>query len=410
MGILFLLFVFGIALAIAQSAQRTSGAAWKAAAGHLRLQHTPGSLVTTPQLNGSVRGVAVRVEVLKRRGGGNGSTTTVFSVVHPSPAPPVQFKRQHAASFLRQFVGGRDVVVGDPRFDDSIVVDAADDAAIVAYLTPARRAAILSVFSTWRTVEVSDTGLSVSTPGRARDAAKIVSTVNRLVDTCRVLSDPEPLDTALGERDGDELKVSADALHELNARSDPNVVTQMLEAETLVATGESVRAIEIVEDVAERLPEDPEVDGWRDFFAASADAPTSPDPSGPSGPPEATETPDLDQQAVIDDLFADTRYGVSIDARYAEAYAARRITWTGTVENSRGYRSDADFGTDPGTKTTVAIGSVGSSRLMSNQVKAVVALPDGTKLIRGDTVTFSGTLLHVDRFTRKFYVSNGALV
>lgn len=342
-----------------------------------------------------MRGVAVRVEVVSR----NRSTLTVYSAVHPTPAPPVEFKRQHAVSFLRQIVGGRDVVVGDPRFDDSIVVDAGSEIAITDYLTPARRAAILSIFSTWRTVELTDSWLSVSTTGRAKQATEMVSTINRMVDMVRVLADHEPVDAALSLLDDGELHDAATALHTVNAESDAdNVVVQLLEAETLVAAGETVRAVEIVDQVAERLPDDPEVADLQHLVDATTDDDTTAPPAS------------LDSPGVIDDLFASTRYGLDIDRRFSEAYAERVVTWTGTVEQSRGYRSDADFGTEPGTKTTVALGAVGGSRLMSNRVKAVVDLPDGTDLDRGDEITFRGTLLHVDRFTRRLYVRDAVLV
>lgn len=402
MTVFFFLLVVGVTVAVAQNSHRASRAAWKAAGDHLRLHFTPGNLFTQPQLQGSVRGIDVRVEVARRRGGSNNATVTVYSAsLHQSTAPPVVFRRQHAGSFFRSFIGGHDVVVGDPRFDDTIVVDSSEAHAVTEYLTPARRAAILSVFSGWHDVDVSQRRLSIRTRGRTRDAAEIVRTVNRLVDTARVLANPQPLDSALGHRDDGELHVAVEALHDLNAGSEANVVTRIVEAEALVATGESERAVEIIEEVAEQLPADPEIDSWRDHLAGDV-------PAAPSEPAEThqPQPADLSQQAVIDDLFADTRYGVAIDARYAEAFAGREVTWTGTVEQSRGYRSDADFGTDPGTKTVVAIGSVGSSRLMSNKVRAVVDLPEGATVVRGDTITFRGTLLHVDRFTRQFYVND----
>ena len=403
MGLIFILFFAGVALTVVQSAHRSANAAWRAAGEHLQLHHTPGSMFNAPQLSGTIRGIAIRVEVDNRRQRGGSGPTTVYSADHRAQMTPrVTFRRQHSASFLRQIVGGHDMVVGDPRFDDSIVVDSQDGSAIAAYLTPARRAAILSIFSTWRDVDLNDRGLSVAIPGRVKNAAEIVSTVNRLVDSCRVLAEHESLDAALAHRDDGELHVAAAALHELNADPDPNVVTQILEAETLVASGESVRAVEIINSVTHRLPEDAEVDRWRDLLAP-ADAATTP----PETPPIL---PALDQQSVIDDLFADSRYGVQIDARFTEAFDGREITWSGEVENSRPYRSDADFGTEPGTKTMVDIGAVGSSRLMSNQVKAVIDLPDGTTLARGDQVTFRGTLLHVDRFTRRFYVRDAVMV
>lgn len=391
-GIIFLLIGAGAFYAISRSYHQNEAKAWSAAATHLQLAYTAGGLFQPPQLAGTVRGVAVRVEVESKQ---KNSWTTVYSAVHPTPSPPVTFRRQHAMSFLRQVVGGRDVVVGDPRFDDAIVVDAPSTLAITEFLTPTRRAAIMSTFSAWSNVELTDRSLSVRTNGRTRDASRIIATVNRMVDTCRLLSDPEPVDDALTHRDEGELHLATEALHEVNAQPEPNVLTQMLEAETLVASGAPEQAVEILDDVADSLPDDPEVAEWREHVVAPIE--------------ETDAAPPLDQQSVIDDLFSTTRYGIKIDARYAEAFHGRGITWTGEVEQSRGYRSDADFGTEPGTKTTVNLGSVGQSSLFSNRVKAVIDLPEDTTVGRGDAITFTGTLLHIDRFTRTFYVRDAVL-
>jgi hypothetical protein len=47
---------------------------------------------------------------------------------------------------------------------------------------------------------------------------------------------------------------------------------------------------------------------------------------------------------------------------------------------------------------------------MSNRVKAVADLPDGTVVERDDAIAFRGNLLHVDRFTRSFFMSDAVLV
>ncbi|MDG2027992.1 MAG: hypothetical protein P8J50_12865 [Acidimicrobiales bacterium] len=116
-----------------------------------------------------------------------------------------------------------------------------------------------------------------------------------------------------------------------------------------------------------------------------------------------------DQQAAIEDLFGGSRTGHEIEAAFEQDYAGRRVEWTGEVENSRSYRSDHDFGDVPGTKTTVRLGSIGSSRLMSNRIKAVVDLLVDTDLAREDEIQFSGTLLRVDRFTRTLFVRDADL-
>lgn len=402
MGLPLLLLVALVGLAVVRAYNLGGAKVWRETAEHFGLHFEVGGLLATPRIEGAVRGVRVRVEIATRTNNRNNRATTVYSGAHPTPLPPVSFRRQHAMSFLRQVIGGRDVVVGDPRFDDSIVVDAPDDVAIKEYLTPTRRAAILSVFSVWRDAELTDQHVAVRVSGRARNHAEMTATINRIVDTCRVLAQSAEVDEALRHREEGELHQAAAELHEVNDTPAPNVVVQMLEAETLVAAGEVGRAAPILDEAAAALPGDPVVTQMRE----SALAPPPPRPA--AMPVEPTAAP-LDQQSVIDDLFDPARYGSHIDEHFTSTYVDRPVSWSGVVEHSRGYRSDADFGTEPGTKATVTIGAVGGSALFSNRVKAVVDLPEDADPVRGETITFHGTLLHADRFTRTFFVRDATL-
>jgi hypothetical protein len=346
-----------VAAAVAASAvartSRSSSSAWSEAAGQLGLRRGVGRRANAWRLQGVVRGIEVRVEVSSRAKGHDGPAT-VYTASGPIPAPKVVFRRQHPASFLRQFIGGRDVEVGHPRFDNAVVVDAHDEAAMREYLTPARRDAILALFAIWRHVVITEQSLTVTVPGRAREATEIVATVERLVDATLALGPPSP------------------------ATPPPPPLA----------------------------PPPPVVP------PAPPPSPAPPEPVDepvPAGDADAAP-PSLDQQAVVDDVFSDERFGAAIDEHFRRHYQGSQVTWTGTVEHARGYRSDVDFGTTPGTRATLTIGAIGNSRLRSNRTRAVVDLPEGTTPERGDELTVRGTLLRLDRFTRTFLVENAEIV
>ena len=85
------------------------------------------------------------------------------------------------------------------------------------------------------------------------------------------------------------------------------------------------------------------------------------------------------------------------------------ISWSGEVENVREYRTDSDFGSGPGVKATVLIGRLGESRLVSNQIHAIVGLPPDAVVERQRDISFSGTLLRIDRYMRNLYVADAVV-
>ena len=64
------------------------------------------------------------------------------------------------------------------------------------------------------------------------------------------------------------------------------------------------------------------------------------------------------------------------------------------------------FPVRPGVKATVLIGRLGESRLVSNQIHAIVGLPPHAVVERQTHISFSGTLLRIDRYMRKLYVAD----
>ena len=117
----------------------------------------------------------------------------------------------------------------------------------------------------------------------------------------------------------------------------------------------------------------------------------------------------VDQQLVIDDLFNAERMSWEIVEYFEKTYQNVSVDWTGEVVSFHTFRHDLDFGDGPGVKATILLGTVGRSEFISNEVHAMVQLPEGFEPARGAEVRFRGVLTHVDRFARKVYVAYGEL-
>ncbi|MDW3217458.1 MAG: hypothetical protein R8F63_02490 [Acidimicrobiales bacterium] len=417
MGFGLIIFIGIIAFAIQAVQKQATDQSWSTVGRRTGLTTTSRSMFRSPSMSGTIRGVHVDARVVSRGSGDSQRRVTQYTVTFPSVGPPVQFRRQGVGSFLRGMFGGADAVIGDPRFDSSVEIDGADGAALQAFLTPARRAAILSIFSTWPSAVITDSTIRVETRRVERNQDRLLASLNRLVDSARLLGDPGPVNAALAQRDDGDLTDAADALHAAAAAdAEPNTVTKVLEAEALIALDRAEEAKPILAAAATELPGDEEVAGWAAVAdeqiarheAASA-LPAPPPRPEPDAEPDRAP-PSLAQQDTIDALFGSSRRGHEIEREFETRYAGETIEWSAEVESSRDYRSDRDFGDEPGTKTTMRIGSVGASTLMSNRVRAIVDLPADSDVDRGDTIAFTGTLLRVDRFTRTIYVADAALL
>ena len=134
-------------------------------------------------------------------------------------------------------------------------------------------------------------------------------------------------------------------------------------------------------------------------------------PTAPVPSPDVT-TPDvsvpLDQESVVSDLFDSDRPSFQIEQRFFDVYEGATVEWSGTVRRAREFRSDRDF-PGAGVKATVEIGSRGDSKLVSNQINAIVHLPEGTTLQSGDIISFRGSFIRTDRYMRNLFVSNAQL-
>jgi len=418
---------FAIRSGIQQAERRN--AAWAQVGQHLGMNVANATMFKPGRLAGRVRGIEVLVTTVNKNSGNNNSQVfTVFELHYPPSGPPVRLTRQRTFnSFFRRLTGGRDVIINDPVFDENVIIDGGDPLEIGRFLTPTRRMAVLSLLSSWDSAEVSNRSMKVDRRGLIKDPQQLHGAIVRLVDMALLMSAPDEVDHALLLEAQGDLAAAAAGLHAINETTQ-NTFTQKLEAEALVMMGERPAAEAILREVEAAAPADPEVEGWRRVDSAPLPsppaAPPTPSPSAPPPPipaPEPKPSPaaapapapatglDVSVEETIEDLFGSDRMGFETEERFSLAYRGRTVRWSGTVDSMRTFRSDQDFGSEPGTKATVHIGSLGDSKLVTSQVHAIVHLPADVELERNQEIEFTGTLVRVDRYMRNLYVSSARL-
>lgn len=357
------LAVFFVAAMIVHRRRRREEA-WHQVAGELNLQFFAGSWTNGPAIAGTVRGFSISVDTQ----GANEDRVTRYTVGYPSTGQQgIGLTKQSSFHFtlIKRLMAKNDVEIGDPDFDDRVLIDATDPVEAARYLSPVRRQAVLRLFAhqPFRDQKVTDTSVIVDTLGIESVPENLRATISALLDTAAIMSAPTDVDLA-------------------------------------VETVETVETVEEPLPPQDRVVPDPEPE------------PDEPEPNRPEDDatrPEPDLSRVLDHGSVINDLFESGRMGFETDEHFQATYAGIPIRWTGTVDTIRDYRHDADFN-GTGIKATLLVGAVGQSSLGSRMAKAVVQLPEGTPLERGQELTFEGVLVRADRFTRRVFIANGAVV
>ncbi len=394
------LIIAGIVLAAVAGMRRVKRIqmSWSAAARQLSLTHT-GTGWSTPQLNGSIGGLLIRVDVYST-GGKNKTYYTRYRATFPNKGTAIRLKRQTGLSRVTKFFGAEDVEIGDVAFDDAFVVKAGSENQASQYLTLPRRTLLLKLYSLYRGVDLTPDYFEIVTRGYEDEARTLITTTRRLVSAGRVLAgltrDDERVERSLRSRAQGDMSAAAAELR--RAEADPDDVdSRLLEAEMLASSGRLAEAEPLLADLSEQLPADEEVAGLQRALERMEPTSPAPDPS-----PVA-------MQEIVDDLFVSNRLSFETAEVFDEHYLGREVSWSGKVKSIRDYRTDMDFGPERGSKAVVVIAEVAHDLYGVAEIDAIVHLPAGTAagFERGDQIAFVGRLLKADSMMRNIYVRDG---
>ena len=386
---------------------------WRAAAAELGLDYHGASDWTVGEMSGTIQGIRVSVAKIARGSGKNRSTWTRYTLGYPSHGPAVEMEPSGFFSGWKKMLGMKDedIIVGDAAFDDAVVVRGDNPDEIRRFLSPARRMGALTVLQQFRYGHVSENHISAEVSGVVKETQSIVRHVRRLIDIAVIVSAPNEVDLALAHQADGRLGEAVTALHDINAAhlefEHPNSFTQLLEAEALMAMSDGFQAKKTLDAVA--VGDDDELADWRDVAVAHPIPPTMPTPAEDHATSEPVASgPNLDQQAVIDDLFTSHRQSYETEAYFLETYHGQSVRWTGTVERTREFRYDSVFeGT--GQRAVVKIGTRGEGVLVTSTVDAIVHFPSELVLTEDQEITFVGPLVRLDFYMRNLYVAEATL-
>ncbi len=395
--------ILGAVVAAAVNQRKRSNQSWEAAARRLGIVLKPTNGVWgafgRPSMTGTVDGLTVTIDTHQS----NDNTVTRYRVGYPSLGLGLKAKRQHAFARLGALLGFQDIEVGDPIFDQAIILKGDYPDRIVSYLTPSRRLAISGLIEHYSGTTITDRAISYSKRGLVGDADELVSTMQRLVSVAQELRGVDPYSSEAADRRlAGDVGEALEILERAPASGDPFVdfSRKQQAGEMRHARGETRGGRQVFEELKRRAPSDPEVDRWSKHRAPE-----------PSAAPDPTETIG-DAATVAEHLFRKENYSFDTMEIFEAEYEGKAVSWSGELKRLRRFDHDRDFGDGPGVKAVFSIAALGTDLYAGRIVDAIVRLPDGAEhqLEIGSRYSFRGTLSRCDPAMRNLFITGASLV
>jgi len=400
--------VVGAVMAAAASKRKLSNQAWEAAARELGITLAPTKgvfgFMGKQSMTGSVRGLTVTIDTHQS----NDTTFTRYRVKYPSLGLGLSARRQHALSRLGAMLGFQDIEVGDPVFDEAVVLKGDYPDQVASFLNPARRLAITGLIELYPGSQISDTGISYSKRGLDTDSRQLISTMQRILSVAQELRAVDQYNRKAADRRlAGDVSEALEILEQAPPSGDPFVDFARKEQEAVIryARGDASGARRAFEELEQRAPLDPVVTGWAkklpaaDIGEATKEQEDSPESVG-------------DADRVAGRLFHKDMYSFDTMDLFETEYQGRPVVWSGELQRLRRFDHDRDFGDGPGVKAVFSIAVLGTDRYSGREVDAIVRLPHGTEndLEIGGRYSFSGTLSRCDPAMRNLFVTGARLI
>ena len=406
-AILFLLIFGGMGLVAFLAAKRqmdTINAEWARVAHTLGLAFSPWSVSSRPDLSGAVDGLGARVTVEQRGSGNSKKSYTVFRVAYPDAGIDIGIGPETAFHRMGKWFGVQDVEIGDRAFDEAFVV-AGDPSAVAGWVTESRQLAILRLAQEFPGMRIDRSTVSWERRDAISDGDELLRTLRRLVSATHLLAGSAPGQQAVGRSfEAARRGELADGIDQL-VRAEPpvGVEPRLMAAEWMVADGRVAEAGPLLDELAQDLPGEPQVEHWKAVLERHQGDEADPSPGAPqAGPPRPLD-------AAIQGLFGGDPYGYEIQERFQDSFQGVPVQGVGVLERLTPYSRDYDFPGGPGVKAVVSIGTVEHRLYGEVEVDAVLALPDDARIPIGSTISVEGTLVKVDPLLRNLYIQGAAV-
>lgn len=365
MGFIFILAIGGVGLYLWLKSARQNQGHWRDAAERLGLSYFPGDMVGLGRIAGRKGGHRIEITTYSRSHGKTSSVYTQYTIhFHVPISTDFKIVRQNALHKLGAFLGLKDIEVGDPAFDDRVLLRGKSPDQIIEFLNAERRRAILRLLNSYDDIELSNGHIELSKPGRDTAPAILFNTTRQLLSVANELTDNSP-------------SIAKEAEQMVEIEPIEPLCNPLFSANPIVPEPPMV---EVEEDavIGEEISESNEPNGFDESGEADERAVESPEPppppiAAPIEPLPAAISHDL--LTVAQDLYGgDSSMAYKTQPRFEEVYLDQQVFGTGKIQRVSKYSYDTVFKDSEGVKVTCDICEL-SGAYSTVKVKADIIFP-----------------------------------
>ena len=402
MGLFIMLLVVGVVIYLSSNVAKANRKKWESAARQLNLVFNVGGGGRIGSISGKIQGHDIAISTFTR---GSGSSTQTYTKYVLEYRDRILTDFKMVPQGLRHDVGKafglQDIEVGNPLFDDQILLQGGHPAKVMNVLTPQLQEEIRILMATYPDTVITNELIAINRRGTDTDSAVIRRLVRRITAFGNLMSDhetPESADIQFGDGIDPLVTEPIEPSFGTRASSNPRVPEPQW--------------IEISEEDAAVEP-DPEPE------TVIKEAPVSLEPVVEVGKPgaesdpisEASETiaPDtLDLRQIAAELSGGgSGQSLTVAKLFDQQYKGRRVEGTGILQRVNKFSYDMVFRNCRGVKAVFEICELAGpySRI---KVSAVVKYPseEYDALLAQDnaSLTISGTLVAFDSMMHQYFI------
>ena len=406
MPVFIIIFIIVIAIVLSNGSAKKKREKWQTAARHLGLRFHPGSGSTIGTISGHFHGHTIAVSTFSRGSGNSRTTYTKYLLTYSKRLPvDLTMTRQGLRHSIGKVFGLQDIEIGQPAFDDLILLRGSRPARIIRLLNPDLQQTIRSLALTYSEFVATNASLEINQRGIDTDPESIIQTVRQLT-------------------------VFGDAIAEHSAPKSPEAPAEEEKEQSPISKPEWVvvppeepdteTAPEPIIDEPEPEPQpEPELEESEDAPGTPAEEPTpepeppaeetEPEPPAEEPEPEPPAHPDvIDLKQLTPDLFGgSTTQSLAASKQFDQQYKGRHVEGSGILQRVSTFSYDPVFKNDQSVKATFTICEVDGPYSKIN-VSAAVKYPAeeyaALQTQTGKTLPISGALIAIDTVMNQYFI------
>lgn len=400
MGFLFFIAVIGVVIYLSTQSSKATKQKWQTAASNLNLVFHEGGFGTSGTISGERCGHRVAVSTFSKGSGNTSKTYTKYRMEYRDRFPlDIRMTRQGALHNLGKVFGLQDIEVGNPLFDDLVIVRGSDPKAVRRFLTPERQEAIRALVAAYADITISNEQVVVNKAGKDMDPGIICHCIRRLESFCNEMADaqrPSSKPKHVTEQP------PAIPMVEKTVPPVPEIIEPSFDPFTSANP-----IVPVVPDVPPPIPEVPEEAAMAEIEPEASVAVE--DPVSPEEPVQMPEAPVVDIETVATTLYGgDSGSSLLASKRFEDQFRDRSVTGSGTLKRVSKFSYDPVFTNDTGVKATFDVLEIAGAYSKIKVTAEVRFPPEEYAVLKakvGQSLPISGTLIAQDTMLNQLYIA-----